>query len=85
MLRLETEMLHVHGLDDNSLDVEYVVEAYRRYGGSIRNVLAIARELKLQNAKAAALSNCPLSGPTARAMSTIVDMQASNQRVLAQA
>ena len=47
-------------LDNSSLDVEYVLEAYRRYGGSIRNVLSFDRRRKLRNVEATALSNFPL-------------------------
>ena len=87
LLRLGTQNLHTHASwNTNSLDIEYVLEGYRRYGGSIRNVLAFARELNLANPKAETIMNYSVQAGTTRAIAIIVDfLQASNQREKAKA
>lgn len=70
---------------NSNLDIQYVLEGYRRYGGSVRNVLGFARHLKRLNINAEEIMTHPLSAETTTAVRCIVDYQAIYQRERAKA
>lgn len=70
----------VQGFGNNDLDVDYILEGYRRFGGSVRNVLAFARAMKNNKVSVNELMDHPLVGFFSESkIQSIVDMQNTNQ------
>ena len=60
---------------DHHLDEKYILEGYRRFGGSVRNVLSFAKLLANENVAACnILTSHPLDTPSSGSIKSIVDL-----------
>lgn len=69
----------LQGFGNGELDIDYILEGYRRFGGSARNVLTFARKVKKNKVAVENLMGYPLVGSSLSKIQSIVDMQNSDQ------
>ena len=63
----------------NTLDLDYVMEGYRRFGGCARAVVAFAKILKKEGTAREKIQDAPLPSKTTTAIAKIADLQAMGQ------
>jgi len=73
------------GLGDEATDFEYMLEGYRRFGGSVRNALSFARALKADKVLINHVMDQELEPHTRTQIKCIVDLQNSNRGDMAKA